>query len=348
MWHEPWRSLMPAPPVGNRQAAAVPPGRRPRLRGGPSPRRPPPLRGVRHGANEASADRCLALDRPPGCGVVRIRLRPWPSPTGTTSRAGGRHLVVAGQGVSSPGATPGVLAWVVATATGGPAVARCTGRLPAGSAGPRRRACHHPLGACRPPGPRVPRPRRRPLTPSSPNGRRLDLGGVTAGIDPALALVEAGPRRRACCPAIARHLVMFLRRPGGQSQFSRPAAAPRARPDPCAAQDHIHPPPTTTSAVERLARPGRPEPPSHFQRSSAARSASRPARYRRCPGRVRTAAPGRTRMTMRSSPGAAARLDRPPAAGLHPPRRRPRRPPATPRRHRPGADCPPRPPTEPS
>ena len=43
--------------------------------------------------------------------------------------------------------------------------------------------------------------------------------GVTAAIDLALALVEddAG---RSLALAVARHLVMFLKRPGGQAQFS--------------------------------------------------------------------------------------------------------------------------------
>jgi transcriptional regulator GlxA family with amidase domain len=43
--------------------------------------------------------------------------------------------------------------------------------------------------------------------------------GVTAGIDLALALVEEDLDRDAAL-TIARHLVMFLRRPGSQSQFS--------------------------------------------------------------------------------------------------------------------------------
>jgi transcriptional regulator GlxA family with amidase domain len=43
--------------------------------------------------------------------------------------------------------------------------------------------------------------------------------GVTAGIDLALALVEEDLDREAAL-TIARHLVMFLRRPGNQSQFS--------------------------------------------------------------------------------------------------------------------------------
>ncbi len=43
--------------------------------------------------------------------------------------------------------------------------------------------------------------------------------GITAGIDLALALVEAD-LGRALALAVARRLVMFLRRPGGQAQFS--------------------------------------------------------------------------------------------------------------------------------
>src|SRR6516225_4467438 len=43
--------------------------------------------------------------------------------------------------------------------------------------------------------------------------------GVTAGIDLALALVESDLGRQTAL-AVARHLVVFLKRPGGQAQFS--------------------------------------------------------------------------------------------------------------------------------
>lgn len=57
--------------------------------------------------------------------------------------------------------------------------------------------------------------------------RRFTSAGVTAGIDLALALVEADLGRPMAL-AVARHLVMFMRRPGGQAQFSPLLAAETA------------------------------------------------------------------------------------------------------------------------
>lgn len=51
------------------------------------------------------------------------------------------------------------------------------------------------------------------------DGNVYTSAGVTAGIDLALALVEED-LGRAIALKCARHLVMFMRRPGGQSQFS--------------------------------------------------------------------------------------------------------------------------------
>lgn len=51
------------------------------------------------------------------------------------------------------------------------------------------------------------------------DGNTYTSAGVTAGIDLALALVEED-LGRAIALDCARHLVMFIRRPGGQSQFS--------------------------------------------------------------------------------------------------------------------------------
>ncbi len=55
--------------------------------------------------------------------------------------------------------------------------------------------------------------------------------GVTAGIDLALALVEEDLGREAAL-TVARHLVVFLRRPGNQAQFSAQLAAQTARREP--------------------------------------------------------------------------------------------------------------------
>ena len=59
------------------------------------------------------------------------------------------------------------------------------------------------------------------------DGRVWTSAGVTAGIDLALAMVEADHGAEVA-RTIARWLVMFLHRPGGQTQFATPVWAPRA------------------------------------------------------------------------------------------------------------------------
>jgi transcriptional regulator GlxA family with amidase domain len=54
--------------------------------------------------------------------------------------------------------------------------------------------------------------------------------GITAGIDLSLALIEQD-LGRALAMQVARHLVVFLKRPGGQSQFSAPLQAQAAAAD---------------------------------------------------------------------------------------------------------------------
>ncbi|REE95451.1 GlxA family transcriptional regulator [Thermomonospora umbrina] len=62
------------------------------------------------------------------------------------------------------------------------------------------------------------------------DGRLMTSAGVTAGIDLALAMVEQdeGP---GLAREVARDLVVFLQRPGGQSQFSVASRTPRPRHD---------------------------------------------------------------------------------------------------------------------
>jgi len=63
------------------------------------------------------------------------------------------------------------------------------------------------------------------------DGNIFTSAGVTAGIDLALALLEEDHGRGAAL-AVARELVMFLRRPGGQAQFSVQLAAQSAEREP--------------------------------------------------------------------------------------------------------------------
>jgi transcriptional regulator GlxA family with amidase domain len=84
-------------------------------------------------------------------------------------------------------------------------------------------------------------------------GRVWTAAGVTAGIDLALALVEADHGAEVA-QLIARELVVFLRRPGGQSQFAGPVWSPPARqPGVRAAQDLIHGDPSADLRVPVLA-----------------------------------------------------------------------------------------------
>ncbi|MDX1575480.1 MAG: GlxA family transcriptional regulator [Kiloniellales bacterium] len=61
------------------------------------------------------------------------------------------------------------------------------------------------------------------------DGHIYSSAGVTAGIDLALALVEAD-LGSALALQVAQELVVYLRRPGGQSQFSRPLEAQHTAP----------------------------------------------------------------------------------------------------------------------
>jgi transcriptional regulator GlxA family with amidase domain len=85
------------------------------------------------------------------------------------------------------------------------------------------------------------------------DGRVWTSAGVTAGIDLALAMVEHD-HGAAVAQHVARYLVVFLRRPGGQSQFSAPVWVEPAESEPVrAAQDLIHSNPAADLRLEALA-----------------------------------------------------------------------------------------------
>ncbi|MGC5013762.1 GlxA family transcriptional regulator [Streptosporangium sp. DT93] len=96
----------------------------------------------------------------------------------------------------------------------------CTGALLLAEAGllDGRRATTH-WAACADLASRFPRVAVEPDAIFVRDGRVVTSAGVTAGIDLALALVEEdhGPD---LARTVAKHMVVFLQRPGGQSQFS--------------------------------------------------------------------------------------------------------------------------------
>jgi transcriptional regulator GlxA family with amidase domain len=85
------------------------------------------------------------------------------------------------------------------------------------------------------------------------DGRIWTSAGVTAGMDLALALVEDDLGHEVA-HSVARELVLFLRRPGSQSQFSVPLWSAQPRTDPIrAALSAIHSDPGARHGVADLA-----------------------------------------------------------------------------------------------
>jgi transcriptional regulator GlxA family with amidase domain len=102
--------------------------------------------------------------------------------------------------------------------------------------------------------------------------------GVTAGMDLALALVEEDLDRDAAL-TIARHLVLFLRRPGNQSQFSATLATQEPLREPLReVRRHIVEHPGADLSVQALAERAHMSP-RHFARSFRAETGVTPARY---------------------------------------------------------------------
>jgi len=102
--------------------------------------------------------------------------------------------------------------------------------------------------------------------------------GVTAGMDLALALVEEDLDREAAL-TIARHLVLFLRRPGNQSQFSATLSAQEPEREPLReVQRYVVEHVAENLSVEALAGQAHMSP-RHFARAFAAETGITPGRY---------------------------------------------------------------------
>jgi transcriptional regulator GlxA family with amidase domain len=143
-------------------------------------------------------------------------------PLSQSSEALDTLLVAGGQGVEAAAANPELVDWLQRRATQARRVASvCTGAFLLAAAGllDGRRAVTHWKDCAR-------LAQRFPAVRVEPDpifvccdGRVWTSAGVTAGIDLALALVEED-LGRAMALAVARFMVVFLKRPGGQAQFS--------------------------------------------------------------------------------------------------------------------------------
>jgi transcriptional regulator GlxA family with amidase domain len=148
-----------------------------------------------------------------------------------TLRAPHTLLVPGGEGTRAP--DPELVDWVRSTGRSARRVVSvCSGAFVLAEAGllDGRRATTH-WAACET------LARRFPLVEVDPepifvrDGKFVTSAGVTAGIDLALALVEDDLGRDVAL-SIARNLVMFLRRPGNQTQFSEQLSAQLAHREP--------------------------------------------------------------------------------------------------------------------
>lgn len=130
-------------------------------------------------------------------------------------------IVAGGRGIYPACENAGLVAWVRARAARAERTASvCSGAFLLATAGllDGRRAVTH-WHRCRDFAARFPAVRLEPDPIFIRDGSIWTSAGITAGIDLALAMVEAD-LGHASALAVARQLVVFLKRPGGQAQFS--------------------------------------------------------------------------------------------------------------------------------
>jgi transcriptional regulator GlxA family with amidase domain len=102
--------------------------------------------------------------------------------------------------------------------------------------------------------------------------------GVTAGIDLALSLIE-DDHGTEVAQTVARWLVLYLRRPGGQTQFAAPVWMPRAKRTPIrAVQEAVEAEPGGLHSIGDLARRAAMSP-RHFTRVFTAEVGEAPGHY---------------------------------------------------------------------
>jgi transcriptional regulator GlxA family with amidase domain len=150
-------------------------------------------------------------------------------------------MVAGGQGVEAAAADPALVDWVRKRASRARRVASvCTGAFLLAATGllDGRRAATH-WSVCADLARRFPAVRVEPDPIFVRDGPVWTSAGVTAGIDLALALVEEDLGRTLAL-AVARYLVVFLKRPGGQAQFSATLSLQAAEDEFAALHDWIN------------------------------------------------------------------------------------------------------------
>src|SRR5579871_230302 len=187
-------------------------------------------------------------------------------------------LVPGGEGTRR--ADPGLVAWLRANGRSARRlVSVCTGAFLLAEAGllDQRRVTTH-WAYCATLAARYPEITVDPDPIFVTDGNVTTSAGVTAGIDLALALVEDDLGRDAALD-IARHLVVFLRRPANQAQFSTQLAAQLADREPLReVQRWIADHPAADLSVETLASKASLSP-RQFARAFAAEVGMSPGRY---------------------------------------------------------------------
>jgi transcriptional regulator GlxA family with amidase domain len=148
---------------------------------------------------------------------LAISTEPLPSPSAPLDTL----MIAGGQGVDAACADPVLVDWVRARARQARRTASvCTGAFLLAASGmlDGRRAATH-WSFCAELGRRYPKVRVESDPIFLHDGPVWTSAGVTAGIDLTLALVEQDLGSTVAL-AVARYLVVFLKRPGGQAQFS--------------------------------------------------------------------------------------------------------------------------------
>jgi transcriptional regulator GlxA family with amidase domain len=166
------------------------------------------------------------------------------------------HTLVVPGGTGTRRPDPDLVTWVREVGSSAKRVASvCTGAFILAEAGllDGRRATTH-WAACGSFSRRYPEVLLDPEPIYVRDGPVYTSAGVTSGIDLALALVEDDLGRDTAL-TIARHLVMFLRRPGNQTQFSEQLSAQLAQREPIRdVQRWVADNPGQDLSVEALAR----------------------------------------------------------------------------------------------